>query len=136
MRTMAYRPISRRQPEALHRLEGANVMSTLPIADPKIRNEPRRRSRAAPAEVVLAVEGIFDLAAASRAAAAARALPPAVRVRLDLRRARIHDAALGVFVREAGRRRIVVVVGLSRHHERLLRYLEEDRGAPSEGTEG
>jgi hypothetical protein len=111
-------------------------MSSIPIVDPKARNEPRRRSRAAPAEVVLAVEGIFDLAAASRAAAAARALPPAVRVSLDLRRARIRDAALAAFVREAGRRRVVVVVGLSRHHERLLRYLEEDGGALLAGAEG
>jgi regulator of nucleoside diphosphate kinase len=73
-------------------------------------------------------DGTFDVAAAMRAAAAVRAQAGRARVKLDLCRARVEDAALAAFVREVAGRP-VSIVGLSRHHERLLRYLDEGAGA-------
>jgi regulator of nucleoside diphosphate kinase len=73
-------------------------------------------------------DGTFDVAAAMRAAAAVRAQAGRARVKLDLSRARVEDAALAAFVREVAGRP-VAIVGLSRHHERLLRYLDEGAGA-------
>jgi hypothetical protein len=104
-------------------------MSAVQVAGPQVLVDMGRPSRRA-GDVVLAVEGTFDLAAATRTAAAVRARAASPRVRVDLRRARIEDAALAAFVREVARRP-VVLVGLSRHHERLLRYLE-DGGAGAE----
>jgi hypothetical protein len=78
--------------------------------------------------MVLVVEGTFDLAAATRAATAALARAGRVRVTLDLCRARIEDVALAAFVREVAGQP-VAIVGLSRHHERLLRYLDDGAGA-------
>jgi hypothetical protein len=63
-----------------------------------------------------------------RAAEAVRAQAASVRLKLDVRRARIEDVALAAFVREVADRP-VTIAGLSRHHERLLRYLEERPGA-------
>jgi hypothetical protein len=98
----------------------------------ELRSDGGRRPARAP-RVVLAIEGTFDLEAALRAAAAACDRAADARVTVDLRRARIEDAALAAFVREVAGRTIAIV-GLSRHHERLLRYLEEGTGA--EGRAG
>jgi hypothetical protein len=78
--------------------------------------------------VINGSDGTFDVAAAMRAAAAVRAQAGRARVKLDLSRARVEDAALAAFVREVAGRP-VAIVGLSRHHERLLRYLDEGAGA-------
>lgn len=102
-------------------------MSTIPIGDPEVRSHVARRARLTTREVLLVIEGTFDLAAAMRTAAAVRARAPSARVTVDLRRARIEDAALAAFVRDLSGRAIAIM-GLSRHHERLLRYLE-DAGA-------
>jgi hypothetical protein len=102
-------------------------MNALQVTGPDVRREAERRTRRPTGDVVLVVEGTFDLGAATRAATTARASAGRARVKIDLRRARIEDAALAAFVRElAGRP--VAIVGLSRHHERLLRYLGEDGG--------
>lgn len=95
----------------------------------------RISTRRAGAQVVLVVEGRVDLPAAVRVAAAARAEGAGVRVRLDLRNASLEDVALAALARAAADGRRVEVVGLSLHHERLLRYLREDGTAPqAEGT--
>jgi hypothetical protein len=102
-------------------------MSAMQIAEPDVRVEAGRRTHRPAGDVVLVVEGTFDLAAATRAATAARARAGRARVKLDLCRARIEDVALAAFVREVAGRS-VAIVGLSRHHERLLRYLEKGAG--------
>jgi hypothetical protein len=86
------------------------------------------RARPSAGDVVLVVDGTFDFHGAMRAATAARAHAGRARVKIDLRRARVEDAALAAFVREVAGRP-VAIVGLSRHHERLLRYLEDGPGA-------
>lgn len=78
-------------------------------------------SRRAGEQVRLVVEGTFDLPAAVRVAGVVRAQAAGARLKIDLRRAHIDDVALAALARTAGRG--VAVVGLSRHHERLLRYL-------------
>jgi hypothetical protein len=99
----------------------------------EVRLEARRRANG---EILLVVEGTFDLSAALRVATAVRATAAEATVRIDLRRARIHDAALAALAREAGSRR-VAIVGLSRHHERLLRYLDGAGGvSAAAGAEG
>ncbi len=95
--------------------------------DPEARAEPGGRRRPTRAGL-LAIGGIFDLAAALRTAAVVRARAVSAPVTVDLRRARVEDAALAAFVRELVSLP-VAVVGLSRHHERLLRYLECGAGA-------
>lgn len=97
---------------------------TARLDGPGVRISTRRTG----AQVVLAVEGYVDLPAAVRVAAAARAEGAGVRVRIDLRNASLEDAALAALARAAAGRR-VAVVGLSLHHERLLRYLHEDGAA-------
>lgn len=103
-------------------------MSAVQISERDVRAEARRRSRHPAGDIVLVVDGTFDLPAAVRAATAARAQARRAPVKLDLCRARIEDVALAAFVREVAGWP-VAIVGLSRHHERLLRYLEEDAGA-------
>lgn len=103
-------------------------MRAVQIGEPDVRVETGRRTRRPSGDVVLVVEGTFDLAAAMRAATTARARSGSARVKLDLCRARIEDVALAAFVRGVAGRP-VAIVGLSRHHERLLRYLEEGAGA-------
>jgi hypothetical protein len=102
----------------------------LQISGPDVRGEAGRRPRRRADDVVLAVEGIFDLPAATRAAKAARVQAARGHVTIDLRRARIEDVALAALVREVAGRPIAIL-GLSQHHVRLLRYLEgvgsEDR---------
>lgn len=84
-----------------------------------VRAAPRPRS----AEVTLTIEGDLDLAAARRVARGRRA---GARVVVDLRAARrVDDAALAALVRGITGCPLEVI-GLSRHHERLLRYLAED----------
>jgi hypothetical protein len=93
-----------------------------------LRTAVERHAGGPAGDLVLAVEGTFDLAAAMRAATEALARARRARVKLDLRRARIEDAGLAAFVRAVAGRP-VAIVGLSRHHERLLRYLDEGAGA-------
>jgi hypothetical protein len=110
-------------------------MSTIQtIGHPEVRAEPGRRRRRPLRDVLLPVDGTFDLGAALRTAAAVRARSVGARVTVDLRRARIEDAALAAFVREVASQP-VAMVGLSRHHERLLRYLENGSGAEREAEE-
>ena len=98
---------------------------------PEVRAVRGRRRRRPGRDVLLAVGGTFDLAAALRTAAAIRTRAVGARVTVDLRRARVEDAALAAFAREV-ESRPVAMVGLSRHHERLLRYLESGSGAERE----
>lgn len=106
-------------------------MSAVEVTGPAVRVDAGSRPGRA-VDVVLPVTGTFDLAASMRAAAAARARPRTARVTLDLRHARIEDAALAAFVREVAGR-AVKLAGLSGHHERLLRYLEQG-GATAKET--
>jgi hypothetical protein len=103
-------------------------MRAVQIAEPDVRAEAGRRARRPAGDVVLVVDGRFDLPAAMRAATAARAKAGRARVKLDLCRARVEDVAVAAFVREVAGWP-VAIVGLSRHHERLLRYLEGGAGA-------
>jgi hypothetical protein len=102
-------------------------MRAVQIAEPDVRVEVGRARRRA-GDVVLVVDGTFDLPSAMRAATAARAQAGRARVKLDLCRARVEDVALAAFVRDVAGWP-VAILGLSRHHERLLRYLEEGAGA-------
>lgn len=61
--------------------------------------------------------------------------PAGARVRVDLRRARIEDAALAAFV-QAVASQPVALIGLSRHHERLLRLLGMSSGAARGAEDG
>jgi hypothetical protein len=75
-------------------------------------------------EVVVKIEGAFD-AAAARAIQAAF-LGGVTRFTLDLSRAlQIHDSGLALVASDllTPAARAVTIVGLGRHHERLLRYL-------------
>lgn len=101
-------------------------MNGIELVDRRARVEARRPPPRR-VEVVLAIDGTLDLSAALRVAATARArAAQGDRVRIDLRHARVHDVALAALAREAAGAGRVSLAGLSRHHERLLRYLAQD----------
>lgn len=80
-----------------------------------------RPESTAPGGDVIRIGGAFDLAAARNVVARVEELSGGAVVRLDLSRAReIHDVALAML---AMARVPVIIAGLSRHHERLLRYI-------------
>jgi hypothetical protein len=97
-------------------------MTSFQTASPDLATAPQR-VRPHPREaVLLLIDGILDLPAAHRLAAAARRKAAEGGVWIDVRRARVHDAALAALASEVDDR--IELIGLSRHHERLLRYLE------------
>lgn len=96
------------------------------VRDPRAHRAAQPRGR-----VLLLVEGTLDVAAALRLAEEARAQAAGAEVRIDLRHAKIHDAALAALARELDGR--AGLVGLSQHHERILDYLA-GAGAPARGA--
>ncbi len=88
------------------------------------------RPRGRPAGAVVRPEGPLDAAAARRVAAQVRARGWGP-VTIDLRRALVEDVGLAALTRALADRP-VAVLGLTRHHERLLRYLDHGREEPVE----
>jgi hypothetical protein len=82
------------------------------------------------ARTVIAVDGIFDVAAARRLARELDDMRFA-EVRIDLTRVReFHDFGVALLAESiAGRRAPTSVLGLHEHHLRLVRYLGIDCGA-------
>jgi hypothetical protein len=79
----------------------------------------------------------FDLREARRLVAQIEALPPDTRVRIDVTRVReLHPTALAGLACALDGDDRVAIVGLRRHHERLLAYLlaGPPRSAPRLGT--
>ncbi len=98
------------------------------IAGPELLTQRTARSGRRTQELVLTVEGRLDIAAAARTAATARPTARKARVTIDLRRVPVDDVGLAVLAREmAGHP--VAILGLTRHHKRLLRNLEGDLDA-------
>jgi len=100
-----------------------SVRPAIRMAD--VEFERRARPPRRPREPILTVEGRFDLAAALRVVAAVHDGADGARATIDLRRAPVDDVAIAVLAREL-EGRPVTVLGLTRHHERLLRYLGAD----------
>jgi hypothetical protein len=99
------------------------TISSNPTTGSPVRTERQRRPTPSARAVakVIRVEAAFDLASARRVLASAADLSDGTTLRVDLRRAReIHDVALAAVAAASVRVRLV---GLSRHHERVLRYL-------------
>ena len=81
-------------------------------------------------QLLVEVDGVFDLAAAARVAEALAEVRPGGALRVDLTRVReFHDAgvaALGRSLTTAGDAVRVVVAGLRQHQLRILEYLGVD----------
>lgn len=77
---------------------------------------------------VIQLEGVLDVPAAQRLVDALSAAGEG-EVRIDLRQVReFHDFGVALLARMLAERHGVSVVGLRRHHLRLLRYLGIDTG--------
>ena len=81
-------------------------------------------------ELLLQLDGVFDLAAVERIREALAVVATGGALRIDLSHVReVHDAGLASLaraLRRCGRAAKVVVCGLSRHQVRILRYLGVD----------
>jgi len=87
-------------------------------------------TRGVEGEVVIRVEGTFDASAANRLAGWLVEVPPSDAVVLDFTRVRAcDDFVLATFARGLAARERIVVQGLTRHHERMLRYFGVDLSA-------
>ncbi len=87
------------------------------------------RSHPSTGDLTLRLHGTFDSTAAVRVHDAIKELPRAPRVRVDFGDSHtIVDHALVRFIEliPAAERRAVQLLGLSTHHQRLLRYLWPD----------
>jgi hypothetical protein len=88
-------------------------------------------TRGGSGEVVVRIDGAFDATAARRLRGWLVEVPRDDAVVLDFTRVRAcDDFVLATFARELAGRERVVVQGLTRHHERMLRYFGLDLGAP------
>jgi hypothetical protein len=90
-------------------------------------------------EVVIRIAGTFDAQAASRLSTWLGEVPPEGHLVLDFTAVRdCYDFGLAAVATELASREGVVVRGLTRHQERMLRYfgVELDHPAPRSGTFG
>ena len=83
--------------------------------------------------VIMRVEGAFDGYAAYELSESLRHAPIDADVVIDFSRAEPFDSALATFFEDGILNRFcsVMVKGLSRHHHRLLRYLDLPQGEPA-----
>jgi hypothetical protein len=87
-------------------------------------------TRSAEGEVVIRIDGAFDATAARRVAGWLVEVPLGDAVVLDFTRVRAcDDFVLATFARDLPPRERLVVQGLTRHHERMLRYFGVDLAA-------
>lgn len=81
-------------------------------------------------EVVIHIDGIFDTDAARRLSAWMREVPPQAPVVVEFHGRDCLDHGLAAVAGELAAREQLVVLGLSRHQERLLGYLGVDLRRP------
>jgi anti-anti-sigma regulatory factor len=87
-------------------------------------------TRGGEGEVVVRIDGAFDATAARRLRGWLVEIPRDDAVVLDFTHVRAcDDFVLATFARELVARQHVVVQGLTRHHERMLRYFGVDLAA-------
>ena len=90
-------------------------------------------TRGARGEVTIRVEGDFDSTEAGRLVGWLREVPPHEPLVIDFAGARHrHDFGLATFAGELAGRTQLTVRGLSRHHEKLLRYFGVELREPEE----
>lgn len=94
-------------------------------------------TRGARGEVVIRIDGAFDATAAGRLAGWLREVPQQEALVIELAGRDCQDLGLAQIAAELARRPRLVVRGLSRHQEKLLRYLGVDlAGEPLERAAG
>jgi hypothetical protein len=87
-------------------------------------------TRDADGQVVIRIDGSFDASAGRRLAGWLVEVPAGDAVVLDFTRVRnCDDFVLATVARDLATRERLVVQGLTRHHERMLRYFGVDLGA-------
>jgi hypothetical protein len=87
-------------------------------------------TRGAGGEVVIRIDGTFDASAASRLAGWLVEVPAGDAIVLDFSRVReCDDFVLTTVAHDLAARERLVVQGLTRHHERMLRYFGVELGA-------
>jgi hypothetical protein len=86
--------------------------------------------RGAEGEVVIRIDGTFDASAARRLAGWLVEVPAGDAIVLDFSLVReCDDIVLATVAHDLAARERIVVQGLTRHHERMLRYFGVDLGA-------
>jgi hypothetical protein len=88
--------------------------------------------------IVIHIGAAFDAAAATRLAGWLREVPPHEPLVIEFAGRECHDFGLAQVASDLAKRERLVVRGLSRHQEKLLRYLgvELERGGASERAAG
>ncbi len=88
-------------------------------------------------EVVIHLDGLFDASAATRLSGWLVEVPSSDPLVLDFSQVRMcEDFGLAAVARDLAARDRLVVRGLNRHHERMLRYFGVNLDAPPGGDAG